>query len=185
MWDQSSGSRLAKTVTPQPSSGPLRHRPKTFRSPTGSGVEQMLRPRLLRTFVAVLAFFLSGCDKGAEPAPAMFVAYQVPGCTSHLGKRVLEDSCFSYEFHDALSVDFCATANCCPDSNRFSLSHRISGDSIIVTIADTAAQNCFCTCTYVLHVEFHVLAENSYLFVCERRDYSSHILLYAEPVNRH
>jgi hypothetical protein len=153
----------------------------------------MLHPHVILVFLAVLAFIRFGCDifpgcgqstePASPPASPTFVAYQVPGCASHLGEG--EDSCFSYEFHDTLVVEFCATANCCPDSNRFSFNHRISSDSIIVTIADTAPQNCFCTCTYVLHVELSLLPENSYLFVCERRDYSSHILLYAQRVYRH
>jgi hypothetical protein len=142
----------------------------------------MLHPHVILGLIAVLAFILSGCDGSTEPEPPPFVAYQVPGCASHLGEGV--DSCFSYEFHRALSVDFCATANCCPDSNRFSFDYRISSDSIIVTIADTAARNCFCTCTYVLHVELSYLSENAYLFVCERQDSSSRTLLYTELVGR-
>jgi hypothetical protein len=140
----------------------------------------MVHPHLILPFVALLAFILSGCNGSTEPEPPPFVAYQVPGCASHLGEGV--DSCFSYEFHGALSVDFCATANCCPDSDRFSFDHRISSDSLVVTIADTAARNCFCTCTYVLHVGFSRLPENSYLFICERMDDSSRTMLYAERV---
>jgi hypothetical protein len=144
----------------------------------------MLHPRIILTLVAVLALILSACHKSTEPGSPGVVAYQVPGCASQLGNRVFSDSCFSYQFHDALLVDFCASANCCPDSNRFSIKHRIGTDSIIVTIADTAAQLCFCICPYVLHVEFHDLPEDSYLFVCERRDYSSQILLYTQRVHR-
>jgi hypothetical protein len=156
----------------------------TLRSLTGSGVEQMLHPRISLRLIAVFAVILSTCHKSTEPGSPGVVAYQVPGCASQLGKRVLSDSCFSYQFRDALLVDFCASANCCPDSNRFSITHRVSTDSIIVTIADTAAQLCRCNCPYVLHVEFHDLPKDSYLLVCERRDYSSHILLYAQPVHR-
>ena len=156
----------------------------TLRSLTGSGVEQVFHARIILALVSVLALILSACQKSTEPGSPSVVAYQVPGCASQLGTRGASDSCFSYQFRDALLIDFCATANCCPDSNRFSIEHRISNDSILVTIADTAAQLCRCICPYVLHVEFHDLPADSYMLVCERRDYSSNILLYAQPVSR-
>jgi hypothetical protein len=155
----------------------------------------MRRPYVILTVEAVLAFVLStctlrreGCEESTEPSPPpppTSSGYQVPGPASQVDKDV--DSCFSYEFpyFFPLKVDFCATGNCCPDSNRFSFNFRVTSDSVIVTIADTAAQKCFCTSTYVLHVEFRYLPNETYWFVCERRDYSPRTLLYAERVYRH
>lgn len=144
----------------------------------------MLHPRIVLALLPVVACIFWACHKSTGPASPTVVAYQVPGCVSQLGKSGLSDSCFSYQFHEALAVDFCATGNCCPDSNRFSLNHKISSDSIIVTVADTAAHLCHCICSYVLHVEFHDLPGNSYLLICERSDYPAHTVLYAEEVHR-
>jgi hypothetical protein len=72
--------------------------------------------------LGVLAVFMFACERSTEPDAPSVVAFQVPGCGANLVKASASDSCFSYQFHDALIVDFCATANCCPDSNRFSLS---------------------------------------------------------------
>jgi len=102
----------------------------------------------------------------------------------HNGVVFTADSCFSYDFHDALVVEFCALANCCPDTNRFAIAHSVQNDSIVVTIADTARHLCRCICTYVLHVEFSDLQEDSYQFVCRREDYSSQIVPYSQRVFR-
>ena len=134
--------------------------------------------------LSVLAVFMLGCEGSTEPDAPDVVAFQVPGCGANLLKASATDSCFSYQFHDALIVDFCATANCCPDSNRFSFNQRISHDTIMVTIADTAAHLCRCICTYVLHMEFRDLPGDSYVFFCTREDYSSRIVFYSERVRR-
>jgi hypothetical protein len=96
----------------------------------------------------------------------------------------VSDSCFSYRFDEALLVDLCATGNCCPDAERFSIKQDIQNDTIVVTIADTAAQLCRCLCCYLLHFEFHDLQYSSYMFVCRREDYSSRIIIYSLRVYR-
>jgi hypothetical protein len=134
----------------------------------------------------MLALLVPGCNKSVEPDDSQTRIVQIPGCKSgQLGKgSAATDSCFTYQFHDALVVDFCASANCCPDSNRFLIRHEIRSDTIFVTIADTAAALCRCTCTYLLHAEFHGLAKDRYVFVCQRQDYSSKALLYAVDVRK-
>jgi hypothetical protein len=64
------------------------------------------------------------------------------------------------------------------------INDEIRHDTILVTIADTAAQSCRCNCRYVLHVEFEGLLLPSYVFVCRREDYASQYILYTERVNR-
>jgi hypothetical protein len=132
----------------------------------------------------VLAVFMFACERSTEPDTPSVVAFQVPGCGANLLKASASDSCFSYQFHDALIVDFCATANCCPDSNRFSFKQRVSHDTIMVTIADTAAHLCRCICPYVLHMEFRDLPGDSYIFFCTWDDYSDRLVFYSERVHR-
>ena len=137
-------------------------------------------------WVSVAALLHSGCGKSVGPENDQTWIVQMPGCKSgQLGKSsVSTDSCFTYQFHDALDVYFCATANCCPDTNRFLIKHEIRNDTILVTIADTAAHLCRCTCTYMLHAEFQNLPGDQYVFVCQREDYSSTLVLYSAFVHR-
>jgi hypothetical protein len=134
--------------------------------------------------IGLLALLIPTCEQSTDTQSPGVSAFQVPGCGSHLLKVTATDSCFSYQFHDALIVEFCMSANCCPDSNRFSFRHRISQDSIMVTIADTARPLCNCICTYVLHMEFRDLPADDYIFFCTRSDYSDRVVFYSERVHR-
>lgn len=110
--------------------------------------------------------------------------YQIPGCAGHkpaLAELTAADSCFSYEFETSLIVEFCITANCCPDSNRFELSFEVVDDTITVVIADTAANLCRCVCTYHIHAEFTNLPLNRYHITCQK---SSGQILYKRDVWR-
>ncbi len=145
--------------------------------------------RILRSVVlpfCIAALMLPGCSKSVSPEDDQTRIVQIPGCKSgQLGKSSQStDSCFTYQFHDALVVYFCATANCCPDTDRFLIRHQTRSDTILVTIADTAAHLCRCSCTYMLHAEFHNLPGDHYVFVCQREDYSSRLVLYSELVHR-
>ena len=142
----------------------------------GGGQESLMKTdsmnRITYTLVAIalVSTVILACDKSTGPAPPDMIAGQIAGCQSHLPKVGSADSCFSYEFHEALIVDFCAMANCCPDSNRFSFEHRIANDTIFVAVADTAAPLCNCFCRYVLHMEFRNLTGYSYIFFCTIED---------------
>lgn len=129
----------------------------------------------------------SGCAKSVNPENVESSIVQIPGCQSaQLAKSsASSDSCLTYLFQNTLYVDFCATGNCCPDSNRFAITHEIRGDTIAVTIADTAVSLCRCMCRYILHAEFHDLPRDQYVFVCKRADASSSILMYSATVYRH
>ena len=109
------------------------------------------------------------------------IMYQIAGCQSNgLAKTNIEDSCFTYTFNQSLIIDFCVSANCCPDSNRFELSNNIRNDTIFVAVTDTAAQLCHCICDYKIHFEKYNLPLNSYLFYCSYNDE----ILYAVRVIR-
>jgi hypothetical protein len=107
--------------------------------------------------------------------------YQIPGCGDHgLSKVAVRDSCFSYQFIQDLAVDFCVSANCCPDSLRFQFTHGTRNDTLFVTVADTAARLCLCTCQYLIHAEFPNLPRNHYIFYCKYGD----AIAYNEVVKR-
>jgi hypothetical protein len=97
----------------------------------------------------------------------------------------LRDSCFSYQFHDVLTVDFCITANCCPDSNRFSLGRTIDDNAIIVTVEDTAANLCRCVCRHWIHAEFDDLAGDQYRFLVCVEDSAQTDTLYSVNIVRY
>jgi hypothetical protein len=145
---------------------------------------KILRSLVLLFIVATL--IQSDCSKSVIPENDQTLIVQIPGCKSRLlvkGSQSV-DSCFTYQFHDALIVDFCASANCCPDTNRFLIRHEMRSDTISVTIADTAAALCRCVCTYLLHAEFRDLSGDRYVFVCKRQDDSSKAILYSANVGR-
>jgi hypothetical protein len=140
--------------------------------------------RVFLSALAAIATLLLGCEKSTEPQNPRIVSYQVPGCQAQLGKLASSDSCFSYQFHQALVVEFCMVANCCPDSNRFRLRSNVGNDTIFVSVSDTAPPLCNCLCPYVLHFEFYDLPRDSYTFFCTREDYSSRLVFYSARVNR-
>ena len=107
--------------------------------------------------------------------------YQVPGCAGpDLTKSSFPDSCFSYTFDTNLTVEFCVTANCCPDSNRFRLAYELRSDTIAVAVQDTAPDLCYCICPYTIHMELIDLSLDHYVFIC---DYDGSIL-YTEDIWR-
>ena len=76
------------------------------------------------------------------------------------------DSLFAYSFKDSLVIDFSVTSNCCPDSNRFSVSTIAGTDTLAVVVADTAEHLCRCICTYMIHCSFGNLPEDRYVVRC-------------------
>lgn len=134
--------------------------------------------------IGVLALLIPTCEQSTDAPSPSVSAFQVPGCGGHLGKAAVNDSCFSYQFRDALVVEFCMNANCCPDSNRFSFRHTVSHDTIYVAVSDTAAHLCHCICNYVLHMEFRDLPGDNYVIFCTQEDYSDRVVFYSERVHR-
>lgn len=114
--------------------------------------------------VLVLGAWLA-CDRSTGPEQEHLL-YQITGCGGGLAKSFVADSCFSYQFGTDLIIDFCVTANCCPDSNRFDLSYETRHDTIAIAVQDTAARLCRCICPYVIHAEFHELPLDHYTIQC-------------------
>ena len=130
--------------------------------------------QFVMTFL-LLGFFVLSCDlweNSDSPEPGENSIYQIGGCAGNLGlrKAASRDSCFSWEFGNQLWVEFCVTANCCPDSNRFDLEYKISGNTIFVAVEDTARNLCRCICPYIIHLELHNLPLNHYYFKCTYGD---------------
>ncbi|MEW6196745.1 MAG: hypothetical protein AB1521_16485 [Bacteroidota bacterium] len=135
-------------------------------------------------FSVVLVIFAGCSDSVTSDENSKASIKQVGGCTSAAFKKDAgqTDSCFSYEFHNDLKVQFCAPGNCCPDSNRFTGEYRISTDTIVVTIEDTAANLCKCMCNYNIRAELEGLLLNRYLFKVEKQDSSYRQTLYSEYI---
>jgi len=111
----------------------------------------------------------------------------VPGCKSNQLLKsgdTFGDSYFTYSFTDKLIVDFCVSGNCCPDENRFRTSSNILGDSIIVTVADTAQNLCKYICNYIIHGEFEQLPKDRYFIKCILADEENKQIICTEKVKR-
>ena len=139
---------------------------------------------LLLPIIAIVAC----TQKSTAPAEEDIQAelQQVPGCQAFPSTQaaVPSDTCFSYLFADQLIIDFCLTGNCCPDSNRFDLSYRLSYDTIAVVAIDTAEDLCDCICTYVIHTELDHLPLDHYVFRCEQHRPDTSILWYVKDLYR-
>lgn len=107
-------------------------------------------------------------ERVTEPlANGESILYQARGCIGRvLSKIARSDSCFSFKFEKSLALDFCLPGNCCPDSNRYNLSHRISHDTLIVTAVDTAGNMCRCNCSYLIHADIASLSLDRYHVFC-------------------
>ena len=145
------------------------------RSPFISGIWRLIASA---AFYCVL---LMACNNSTQPETPTAMLFQAQGCLPQSTVKAAAPACFSYWFDDVLLVEFCTEGNCCPNSNRFRFSSEIRTDTIFVTVADTAANLCRCTCTYMLHAGFRDLEFDSYVFICMKDDKS---LLYSERVQR-
>jgi len=106
---------------------------------------------------------------------------QIPGCLDNtLSKNSLNDDCFDYEFDQVLQAEFCLSANCYPDSARFRFNSSVIGDTITITVVDTASNLANCVCTYKIEAEFVNLENDNYVFQCFYQD----SVYYSEPVIR-
>ncbi len=147
----------------------------------------MRRFGLLLLLSAVAGMLVTCSEKSTGPGNQEIRAnlYQIKGCLSglKLTQAGIADSCFGYQFGDTLSVEFCLTGNCCPDSNRFALTSELKGDTIFVAAMDTAEALCLCICNYRVHADFMNLPLSRYVFVCTRSDDSGKVY-YSETVSR-
>lgn len=60
------------------------------------------------------------------------------------------ESVLRWQFGDLLELEFMVWGNCCPDSERFVVASHLCGDTLAITVADTAASLCRCVCPYVI-----------------------------------
>lgn len=137
--------------------------------------------------ISLSFLFTAACERQTTPpmqnnANVKADLVQLDGCQrGNLSKRSEEDSCFVWSFkgHD-LTVNFCVTANCCPDSDRFMLDYNIEDNLIQVTVIDTAGNLCRCICPYLIHTEFTELPLDEYIY---KVDYNNQII-YNRQVSR-
>jgi hypothetical protein len=150
----------------------------------------MSRQVLLAVAGIVIVVFFSCPEKVTNPdehtAPAF--SYNVGKCIPMPTIRAFADSAFSYSFADTLLVDFWVIANCCPDSDRFDVISTVGTDTLFITIVDTAASLCNCTCPYFIHAEFGNLPKAHYVvrcrFTCLASPYLDRDALYLVEVHK-
>ena len=111
---------------------------------------------------------------------------QYSKCLSQgLPKISVLDSIFTYSFSDNLITDFSVIANCCPGSNRFSVSSLGGTDTLVVAVADTAQGLCDCVCLYMVHAEFNNLPNDHYVVRCTYGNLTGyHETIHLVRVNR-
>lgn len=138
---------------------------------------------LALTFI-VAAIFISCRDTALQPETTAKI-YQAGKCNgTALFKSVQDDSCFVYSFSSTLTIDFCVSGNCCPDSNRFTSSYSLSNNEIAIKIKDTAPNLCRCMCRYTIHSEFYDLKLDSYQVDCISETNNENKILYSKLVQR-
>jgi hypothetical protein len=135
-----------------------------FRSDT------MFKKMIKSIYLGFIVFLFLSCeDKSTNPGNQSAVSFtsEYTKCLSHgLGKGSGLDSIFAYSFNDTLVLDFSVIANCCPDSNRFSVISLVGTDMILVSVADTMPSLCHCVCLYMTHAELINLPNDHYVVRC-------------------
>ncbi|MCX7797150.1 MAG: hypothetical protein N2249_00825 [Melioribacter sp.] len=137
--------------------------------------------RLLVILFLLLFYF---CKDDTVIYEANAILYQIDGCQPKLEKKSFGDTCFKYTFSDKLIIDFCVSGNCCPDKNRYLITHKIFKDTITITVKDTAANLCRCICNYIIHCEFELLNYDNYVVKCMLDKTKNYELLYLQKVIR-
>jgi hypothetical protein len=125
------------------------------------------------TITMTLGFIVFLClscnEKSTSPDSQSAISF-----SSHYGKCSSQgltkssslDSIFTYSFLDSLVIDFSVNANCCPDSNRFVVTQSAGTDTLVISVADTAGNLCYCICTYMVHTSFENLPNDHYVVRC-------------------
>lgn len=135
----------------------------------------MNKPVLTAAVVTTILVWFSCTEKTTNPdtQSTLTFSYKSSKCLLQgLPKRGLFDSVFVYTFTDSLVIDFSVEANCCPDSDRFKVSWSTAGDTINVSVADTAQNGCRCDCPYMIHAAFGNLPDDHYVIRCVIDNYS-------------
>ncbi|HEY6951490.1 MAG TPA: hypothetical protein VI758_03725 [Bacteroidota bacterium] len=123
---------------------------------------------LLSSAVFLALSMLSCQTKSTNPElqSSDFKAFSSKCVSAGLTGVSATDSIFTWSYQSSLVIDFSVRANCCPDSDRFFVSHAIAGDTIVITAADTAGNLCRCLCTYMIHAEVNGLTLDRYIIRC-------------------
>jgi hypothetical protein len=119
-------------------------------------------------FSLISTILIMNCGRNPYPEVVTFYSQSSKCLLNGLSKSADLDSVFTYLFDNNLLIDFSVTANCCPDSNRFSISQITGTDTIIISVADTAQNLCKCVCPYMIHVEFENLSKDHYVVRCRQ-----------------
>jgi hypothetical protein len=95
----------------------------------------------------------------AEEEPRALFAYSSGKCIKERGVEPPTDerepfrapeSVLTWRFEDVLELEFQVWGNCCPDSERFVVTGDLQGDTLAITVVDTAASLCRCVCPYTV-----------------------------------
>lgn len=139
-------------------------------------------------FLILSIFILAAgysCSDNFLLSETNFYLRQIAGCQTHkLNKSVSVDSCFSYTFGLELNFQSCVAGNCCPDSNRYSLSSKIVEDTIEIAVRDTARNLCKCICNYFINARYRDLKRDHYIIRCVQEELSHRKILYLKDVKR-
>ena len=122
--------------------------------------------------IAIGLFTCNGTSTEGDHVSAPSFSCQYSKCLTpgNILRHDRFDSVFVYSFTDSLSIDFSVIANCCPDSDRFSVSPLTGNDTIVVSVIDTAKADCRCGCLYMIHAEFSGLPNDQYVVCCNISD---------------
>lgn len=130
----------------------------------------MFNSTMKKIFLGSFILLLFSCkEKSTGPenqSPVSFTSQYSKCLSNALAKSNSVDSIFTYSFYDTLIIDFSVIVNCCPDSNRFSISYNRGSDTLGIAVADTARDLCNCVCLYMVHAEFSNLPNDHYIVRC-------------------
>ena len=125
--------------------------------------------------MCVVVMLLVCASASAGPTMGVEFQYTSSGCFPSAPVGVEEDvpQCplpqvvrWNFE-QDVLRVEFSVRANCCPQNDRFVVESWGSADSLVIAVADTAADGCRCSCPYLLTVEYSRLGGDTYTVSAE------------------
>jgi len=142
----------------------------------------------ISAFVVLSALLLAACkEKSTDPVSRQVISFSALSskCMGGILKMDSQDSLFNYTFIDTLLVNFLVPGNCCPDSDRFVVTHTPAADTLTISVIDTAANLCRCTCPYMIHASFAELPNDQYIVRCMLGNPSGNTeLIYLVKVRR-
>lgn len=135
----------------------------------------------LPALLAVLIIF--SCKDEVLKSESSASIRQIGKCNGQ-GLNKTASECFEYVFREDLSIKFCVSGNCCPDSARFASDYKITEDVITINVKDIAPNLCKCICNYTVEAKFSNLNLDSYTIVCIQETSDENKVLYNKKVSR-